>query len=120
MPIAMTAITANAPKSGSREQQRPHHQHHHEHRQEALAEARHVRGLAHRVVRGVEHHEELHELGGLHGDELQREPAPAAVHLAPDARHEHQREEADAEQEEVRRRLLPDPQRHLERQHPPR
>ena len=67
MPIAMTAITANAPKSGSRSSSAADHQHHDEHRQEALAEARHVRGLAHGVVGRVEHDEELHELGRLHG-----------------------------------------------------
>jgi hypothetical protein len=70
------------------QQQRRDEGHHREHRQEALAEIVHERGLAHRVVGGVEHHEELHQLRGLEGREAERDPAARAVHLAPDAGNE--------------------------------
>ena len=46
-------------------QQQPRdEQHHREHRQQAAAEAFQHRVLARGVVRGVEHHRELHRLGG--------------------------------------------------------
>ena len=99
------------------QQQPPDHQHHHQHGQESLAEARHVRGLARGVVGGVEHCKKLHQLRRLHGHEVQRDPALAAVHLASDPGNQHEREQGRPQHKQVRRRLLPEPQRDLERRH---
>ncbi len=82
---------------GLAQQQAADHQHHHRHRQEAALEAAHVGELAHRVVGGVEHGEELHQLGGLKVDRPERQPAPRAVDLAADARNQHDHQQDDAE-----------------------
>ena len=94
---------------GLAQQQRRDERHHAEHRQEPLAEVVHESGLAHGVVGRVEDDEELHELRGLEARHTQRDPAPAAVHLAPEARDEHRDEERRAEEKEPRRGALPQP-----------
>jgi hypothetical protein len=96
------------------QQQRGDQRHHREHRQEALLEVVHERGLAHRVVRRIEHDEELHQLRGLEPGDAERNPAPSAVHLAADAGDQHDHEERGAQHEEPRRRALPQPYRHAE------
>ena len=106
MPNAIATMTTNAPKSGSISSSRrsptmtansgakP--------RMHRLAQRLlgvQQRGLAHRVARRVEHDGELHELGRLHVEHAQREPAARAVDVLADAGDQH-----DDEQHRARRR----------------
>jgi len=99
---------------GLHQQQAAGQHHHREHRQKALAQAVHEGGLAYGVVGGIEHHCHLHQLRGLEVDHIQRQPAPAAVDLATNARNQHQREQAQPAEEKEGGELLPHSQRHLE------
>ena len=96
------------------QQQRTGEQHHQQHRQEALLQAVDIRGLAHSVVRRVDHREQLHQLGRLQVEHDQRQPAPRAVDLTADARYQHQHQQEHAQPEQPRRETLPYRRRDLE------
>ncbi len=61
-------------------------EHDQQHGEEPLGETVHHRRLAQGVIGGIDRHQQLHEFGGLHGDDEQRDPAPATVHFTADAR----------------------------------
>jgi len=99
-------------------QQQGASQHHHRsHRQEALLEVVHEGGLARGVVGGVQHGEKLHQFGGLQVGEAERDPAAAAIDLAPDSGDQHHHQQQQAGEKQVGRGLLPHPHRHLEGGH---
>ncbi len=117
MPKAMAAMTTKAPKSGSRSSRTPTSQNHPRHGQKAAPEAAHGVELAHRVVGGVEHGEQLHQLGRLQVDRPQRQPALRAIDRPADMRNQHQHQQHDTAQEQPGRQLLPEAHRHLEGNH---
>ena len=94
-------------------QQQPRdEQHHRKHRQQAASEALQHAVLAHRVVRGVEHRGELHQLGGLHAHHRQCQPAARPVHFPSDPGNQNHREQRHAGEEQPRRGALPPARRH--------
>ena len=99
---------------GLAQQQVADDQHRAEHRQESLLDALHVGRLAHRVVRGVEHREQLHDFRRLQIEARERNPATAAVDVLSDSWNQHQHEQHDANEEQPRREALPKAKRHLD------
>jgi hypothetical protein len=102
MPMAIEMMTTKAPKSGSLSSRMPTNDHRAEHRQEGLLEIVHDVDLAHRVVGGVEHGKQLHQLGRLQIGETKRQPAASAIDVLADAGNQHQRQQHDAGHEQVR------------------
>ena len=99
---------------GLAQEQPGHDQHHREHGQQAPLEALQHAMLAHGVIGGIEHGGELHQLGGLHAHDRQREPPPRAVYFTTNAGDQHRDEQRHAGEEKQRRRLLPVSCRHEE------
>jgi hypothetical protein len=94
MPMAIEMMTTKAPKSGSLSSNMPTSDHGAGHRQEGLFQIVHVRHLAHRVVGGVEHGEQFHQLRRLQVGEAERQPAARAIDVAADTGNQHQRSAA--------------------------
>ena len=69
-------------------------------------------------VGGVQHHEQLHQFRRLQVGKAQRQPAPRAIDIAPDAGNQHDHQQQAADQEQHGRVFLPGFHPHLERQPP--
>ena len=83
-------------------------------RQESFFQVVHVRHLAHRIVGGIKHDEQLHQFRRLQIGKAERQPAARAIDVAPDPRNQHQRQQDDATDKQPGRELLPVRHRHLE------
>ncbi len=99
---------------GFSQQQSSDQQHHHQHRQKAFAETVHQRRLAHRVIGGVQRHEQFHQFRRLQIEHAQREPALAAVDLLADTGDQDHQQQQDTEHKKVGCGLLPYARRELE------
>ena len=88
------------------------------HRNERPPQVRHQGLLAHGIVGHVQHHEELHQLGGLHGGHAQRNPAVSASGPFSDAGHEDQDQQQHAAEEQRPGQPLPACRRHRIREQP--
>ena len=96
------------------EQKDADHHHGARHRQEGLLQIMHVRHLAHRIVGGVQHGEQLHQFGRLQIRHAERQPATRAIDVTSNARNQYQRQQYETGDEEPGRHLLPGRERHLE------
>ncbi len=76
------------------------------HRHETFGQLVHIFLLAHGVVGGVQHGHYLHQFGRLQVDHLQRQPATAAVDHYAQAGNQHQYQQHQRADEQVRRGLL--------------
>jgi hypothetical protein len=84
------------------------------HRQEGFLQVVHHRHLAHRIVGGIKHGEEFHQLRGLQVGNAQRQPTARAIDFAAEAGNQHHDQQHHPGHEQPRRKLLPGRQRHLE------
>ena len=89
------------------EQQHANRNHGPGHRQECLFQVMHVRHLAYRVVGGIQHGEQLHQLGRLQIDDAERQPAARAIDFATDTRNQHQCQQHEAGDKKPGRQMLP-------------
>ena len=96
------------------EQQHAHHHHRPGHGQEGFFQIVHVRHLAHRVIRRIEHNKKFHHFGRLQAHWPNRKPAASPIHIAPDPGHEDKHKHHAAGHEQPRRHRLPARQGHLE------
>ena len=115
MPIAIVAITMKAPMSGSASSSTP---------TTAIAIAigktawtkfSFTSMLAHHVVGRVHRDRELGQLGRLEVHDAERDPAARAVDALADAGNQHDDQQQQRGDEDPRRELLPDRDRHLHR-----
>ena len=83
-------------------------------RHEGFFQVVHVRHLAHRVIGGIKHDEQLHQLRRLQVGKAEGQPTARAIDVAPDARHQHQSQQDDPADKQPGRELLPGHHRHLE------
>jgi hypothetical protein len=93
MPMAIEMITTKGTEIGFLEQQHANRDHRAGHRQERFLQIVHVRHLAYRVVGGVEHGKQFHQLGRLQIGDAHRQPAARPVDIATDTRNQDQREQ---------------------------
>jgi hypothetical protein len=103
---------AEGAEVGFEQQQQADQRHRGGHRHEALGQLVHVLLLAHREVGRVQHRHHFHDLGRLadtHG-----QPAARAVDRNTDARHQHQGQQDQGDDEHQRRQALPGRDRNAE------
>ncbi|MCY1408945.1 hypothetical protein D9M71_242790 [compost metagenome] len=94
------------------EQQAGHQAEHDQRHEQTLPFVLHVRLPAYQVAGQIDHGEQLGQLGGLDVGDTEADPAPRAVDLAANARHQHQHQQDQGGDQQLAAVLLPGGHRH--------